>query len=291
MNFYNTTMQLRKIALHPYLFGRGTGARSPEDVVRASGKMEALDRLLRKLHLAGHKVLIFSQFTSMLDILEELLTLRSWAFERIDGQVSADERQARIARFSAPEGASFVFLLSARAGAVGLNLQAADTVVLFDLDWNPQNDKQAIARAHRIGQTKEVLVVRLLTLSPIEEHIERRASEKLELEKKIIGAGGFSKKGNTKTPEERSSHLQELLGASTGGMTVSQGHRATTIGEMNSVVARSETERVQFAEVDKALGLPVDGEAEDALTRCGRLMAVDDIPEGFEAVDHDEDSE
>merc|ERR1712187_801409 len=109
--------------------------------------------------------LIFSQFTSVLALLEELLILRKWKFERIDGQVSAEERQARINRFSAPESESFVFLLSSRAGAVGLNLQAADTVILFDLDWNPQNDKQAIARAHRFGQTRNVLVVRLLTLS------------------------------------------------------------------------------------------------------------------------------
>merc|ERR1719440_1963477 len=117
----------------------------------------------------------------MLDLIEELLVLRSWGFERIDGQVSAEERQTRIDRFSEREGQAFVFLLSARAGAVGLNLQAADTVILFDLDWNPQNDKQAIARAHRIGQTKEVLVVRLLTLSPVEEHMERVAADKLEL--------------------------------------------------------------------------------------------------------------
>merc|ERR1712048_956927 len=223
----------------------------------------------------------------MLDILEELMVLRSWSFERIDGQVSAEERQARIARFSDLEGASFVFLLSARAGAVGLNLQAADTVVLFDLDWNPQNDKQAIARAHRIGQTKEVLVVRLLTLSPIEEHIERRASEKLELEKKIIGAGGFSKKGNAKTPEERSAQLQELLGTSTGGTSTATSFPATTFDEMNSMLALSETERAIFGEEDLAIGLAVHGESEehpkssestkDALTRCGRLMSLEDL--------------
>merc|ERR1712048_41158 len=197
----------------------------------------------------------------MLDILEELMVLRSWSFERIDGQVSAEDRQAKINRFSDPAATSFVFLLSSRAGAVGLNLQAADTVILFDLDWNPQNDKQAVARAHRIGQTKEVLVVRLLTLSPIEEHMEHRASEKLELEKKIIGAGGFSKKGNTKTPEERSAQLQDLLGSSTAGKTDSQGRRATTFDEMNSILALSETERAIFGEEDLAIGLAVDGEA------------------------------
>jgi len=207
----NVTMHLRKIALHPYLFGRGADKREPEDLVRASGKLEALDRVLRKLKPCGHKVLIFSQFTSMLDLLQELLVLRGWTFERIDGQVAAEDRRARIGRFSDPGGA-FVFLLSSRAGAVGLNLQAADTVVLFDMDWNPQQDKQAIARAHRIGQTREVLVLRLLTPTPIEQHMERMAEEKLGLEKKIIGAGGFCRAGSTKTPEERAEQLRELLG-------------------------------------------------------------------------------
>jgi len=305
----NTTMQLRKISLHPYLFGRGTGSRTAEDIVRSSGKMEALDRLLRKLQKFGHKVLIFSQFTSMLDVLEELLQLRQWGFERIDGQVSAEERQARIQRFSDPGGKAFVFLLSSRAGAVGLNLQAADTVVLFDLDWNPQNDKQAIARAHRFGQTREVLVVRLLSLCPVEEHMERRAAEKLDLERKIIGAGGFSKKGHTKTAEERAAQLRELFGSvRSAGEEGSQ--RATGLSEANELLARSADERAAFNAEDQALGLraagsgeedfpaaSADGGAEAAaaalrasvLVRSGRLMAPDEVPEGFEALESDEE--
>jgi len=149
--------------------------------------------------------------------------------ERIDGQFSAEERQARINRFSHPNSKGFVFLLSARAGAVGLNLQAADTVVLFDLDWNPQNDKQAIARAHRFGQTKEVLVVRMLSTSAVEAHMEQRAEEKLDLEKKIIGAGGFSKKCTAKTPEERSAHLHELFGTLSGSKALNSQFTPTTL--------------------------------------------------------------
>lgn len=292
----NTTMQLRKIALHPYLFGRGGGERRAEDIVRASGKFEALDRLLRKLRPCGHRVLIFSQFTTALDLLEELMRLREWSFERIDGQVSADERKLRISRFSDPQSEAFVFLLSARAGAVGLNLQAADTVVLLDLDWNPQNDKQAIARAHRLGQTKEVLVVRLLTLSAIEEHMEKVAEEKLHLEKKIIGAGGFS--GHSKSPEERAALLRDLLAASSSGR--GSQHQATALREANASLSRSPAEEKLFAAEDASLGLTytsgasaeaASAEVAVALVRSGRLMATEEVPEAFEAREDDSDSE
>merc|ERR550532_2835844 len=118
----------------------------------------------------------------MLDILEDFLGWRSIASVRLDGQVRHEERSKRIEQFNT-ESAASVFLLSARAGGLGLNLQAADTVVLFDLDWNPQNDKQAVARAHRIGQRREVRVFRLRTESAVERHMERRCREKLDLEK------------------------------------------------------------------------------------------------------------
>eukprot|EP00928_Gymnodinium_smaydae_P040073 TRINITY_DN27240_c0_g2_i1.p1 TRINITY_DN27240_c0_g2~~TRINITY_DN27240_c0_g2_i1.p1 ORF type:complete len:780 (+),score=237.36 TRINITY_DN27240_c0_g2_i1:133-2340(+) len=300
----NTTMQLRKIVLHPYLFGRGAGVRGTEDLLRASGKVEALDRMLRKLRRFGHKVLLFSQFTRVLDVLEELLRLRSWPFERIDGQVSAEERQQRINRFSEPDGDTFVFLLSSKAGAVGLNLQAADTVILFDLDWNPQNDKQAIARAHRIGQTKEVLVVRLLTVSPIEAHMEKVALEKLDLEKKIIGAGGFSKKGGTKSPEERAQLLKDLFdecSAQDGDDAL----RSTALAEVNALMARNQEERDAFDEEDaSALGMSLDSlpdatvvpakdgdSVAELLMARGRLMAPCDVPIGFELLEEDEASE
>jgi len=281
------------IALHPYLFGRGTGQRTAEDVVRASGKVEFLDRLLRKLLAFQHKVLVFSQFTSVLDILEELLALRSWAFERIDGQVSAEDRQAKINTFSEPTSSTSVFLLSTRAGAVGLNLQAADTVVLFDLDWNPQNDKQAIARAHRIGQTKEVLVLRLLTTSAIELHMERTAREKLDLEKKIIGAGGFSKKGSAKTAEERAAQLKELLGAAESCANLEAHRKPTSFQDVNMLAARSDVERKAFDDLDESLGLdnPADMEVDTLLMKSNRLMSAEDMPAGFEVCEGNSDSE
>eukprot|EP00929_Paragymnodinium_shiwhaense_P113006 TRINITY_DN81277_c0_g1_i1.p1 TRINITY_DN81277_c0_g1~~TRINITY_DN81277_c0_g1_i1.p1 ORF type:complete len:821 (-),score=232.18 TRINITY_DN81277_c0_g1_i1:233-2695(-) len=289
----NTTMQLRKIVLHPYLFGQGSKEQSVEDVMRAAGKVEALDRILRKLHKFKHKVLVFSQFTSVLDILERFLTLRSWKFERIDGQVSAEDRQERIRRFSDKDSEAFVFLLSARAGAVGLNLQAADTVILFDLDWNPQNDKQAIARAHRFGQTKEVLVLRLLTVSAIEGHMERMVNAKLDLEKKIIGAGNFSKGGGGKTPEERGEQLKQLLGLAGGEGDAKQASECTAFSETNRLMARTDEERVAFEAEDASLGLAISGEVQtpavvgvdvvrDALVKAGRFLAPSEAPEAFE---------
>jgi len=170
---------------------------------------------------------------------------------------------------------------------VGLNLQAADTVVLFDLDWNPQNDKQAIARAHRMGQTKEVLVVRLLTTSPIEQHMERSVEKKLDLERKIIGAGGFSRKGNTKTPEERAELLKELLGTATTAASTDEVF-ATQLHDANVSLARGD-ELAGFEALDQALGIA--GCDRESLEKCGRLMAADEVPEGFEAEDETSDSE
>merc|ERR1719263_1471191 len=120
----------------------------------------------------------------MLDVLGAYLEWRGILFGRLDGQTAHEERRNQMRRFSEQDGPD-VLLLSARAGGLGLNLQAADTVVLFDLDWNPQNDKQAIARAHRMGQTREVRVFRLVTCSRVEAHMERRCAEKLDLERKV----------------------------------------------------------------------------------------------------------
>merc|ERR1712039_530944 len=237
--------------------------------------------------------------TSVLCLIEELLEMRKWVYERIDGQVSAEERQARISRFSDPEGKTFIFLLSSKAGAVGLNLQAADTVILFDLDWNPQNDKQAIARAHRYGQTKEVLVVRLLSFSPIEEHMEQTQKEKLELEKKIIGLGGFAGHNTNKTPEERADLLRQMIGASDKNCAVR--NNATAPSAMNEALARTPQEAAGFLDVDTSFGITdaavkasnqdaSPASVSDALVRCGRLMAPEGVPDGFEALD-ESDSE
>mmetsp|Transcript_92843 Transcript_92843/g.298626 ORF Transcript_92843/g.298626 Transcript_92843/m.298626 type:complete len:342 (+) Transcript_92843:1202-2227(+) len=283
----NALMQLRKIVLHPYLFSGGH--REPGiGILRTSGKLEALDRMLEKLCRFGHKTLIFSQFTSMLDVLGAYLQWRGRKYARLDGQTPHEERRRQMAQFSDSEGGLEVFLLSARAGGLGLNLQAADTVILFDLDWNPQNDKQAIARSHRYGQQREVRVFRLLSDSAVERHIERRCNEKLDLERKIIGAGMFTKGASQ---EQRSDMLRNILGlegaaaAAPPAPDVAQASEDLTSPEaLNAQLARSDEELRVFAEMDAEPLKPQEGvdASLPLLVRCGRLMRPDEVPRGFQ---------
>lgn len=154
--------------------------------MQSSGKLILLDKLLDKLGRNGHRVLIFSQMVRMLDILEDYLNYRKLEFERLDGGITGADRQAAIDRFSKPESTAFIMLLSTRAGGLGLNLCCADTVIIYDSDWNPQNDLQAQARSHRIGQTKAVKVFRLVTRKTYEMSMFERASIKLGLDKALL---------------------------------------------------------------------------------------------------------
>lgn len=195
-NLINAMMELRKCCIHPYLIKgaeeriqREAGAETPDQLfkvlVESSGKLVLVDKLLKKLKENGHKVLIFSQMTRCLDLLSDFLRFRNYKFERIDGAIRGDLRQASIDRFC-NEPDSFVFLLCTRAGGVGINLTAADTVVIFDSDWNPQNDIQAQARCHRIGQTKSVKTYRLITRNTYEREMFDKAGLKLGLDKAVL---------------------------------------------------------------------------------------------------------
>ena len=192
----NTGMMMRKIVNHPYLIQYplqpGTEyARIDEDVVTTSGKLLVLDAMLTKLKERGHKVLLFSTFTSLIDILEDYLSLRSFKYVRLDGNTNLDDRQVSIKDFNSdPE--LFLFLISTRAGGLGINLAAADTVILYDSDWNPQVDLQAQDRCHRIGQTRPVVVYRFVTAGTVDEQIVVRAAAKRKLEKIIIHKGNYS---------------------------------------------------------------------------------------------------
>ncbi|XP_059923676.1 chromodomain-helicase-DNA-binding protein 1-like [Gadus macrocephalus] len=188
----NILMQLRKCVDHPYLFD---GVEPEpfimgEHLIEASGKMCLLDSLLSFLHKGGHRVLLFSQMTRMLDILQDYMEYRGYSYERLDGSVRGEERNLAIKNFSSKD--VFVFMLSTKAGGVGLNLTAADTVVFMDSDFNPQNDLQAAARCHRIGQTRPVKVIRLLGRDSVEEMVYSRATSKLDLTKAVIEEGRFS---------------------------------------------------------------------------------------------------
>jgi len=190
----NIMMQLRLVCDSPYMFffpWNDDTKLSPE-LIQNSCKLQILDQILPRLLNENHKILIFSQFTSMLDIVQAYLTeVRDISCCRIDGSTSQDERESLISSFNKVGSKADVFLLSTRAGGLGINLTAADTVILFDSDWNPQVDLQAMDRVHRIGQTKPVLVYRLVCAHTIEEFLLAKADSKRKLEKLVIQLGNF----------------------------------------------------------------------------------------------------
>ncbi|KAI8917041.1 SNF2 family N-terminal domain-containing protein [Powellomyces hirtus] len=183
----NLVMQLRKCCNHPYMLPNSepepfiTG----EHIVLASSKMILLDKLLKHLRKGGHRTLLFSGFTGMLDILEDFMIFRNVPYCRLDGSTARPRRTLDIRLFQHKESPYEVFLISTRAGGLGINLTSADTVIFFDNDWNPQVDIQALARAHRIGQTKPVTVYRLVCQDTVEEQMLGRLQKKLYLSAKV----------------------------------------------------------------------------------------------------------
>ena len=214
----NTIMQLRKLCNHPFMFqhieeayarhvGLGDTVTGP-DLFRSSGKFELLDRIFPKIKRSGHRVLLFCQMTSCMTILEDYCNWKGHKYLRLDGTTKSDERGEMLAQFNAANSDYFIFLLSTRAGGLGLNLQTADTVIIFDSDWNPHQDLQAQDRAHRIGQKNEVKVLRLMTINSVEERILAAARYKLNMDEKVIQAGMFNQRS---TGSERQELLQSIL--------------------------------------------------------------------------------
>ncbi|RIA95415.1 SNF2 family N-terminal domain-containing protein [Glomus cerebriforme] len=229
MKLQNVVMQLRKICNHPYLFDWPIDPEVPdqhlisEDLIASAGKMMLLEKLLHALFERDHKVLIFSQFTTMLDIIEEwATTFKGWKICRIDGGVSQDDRRQQIQDFNTNTEIK-LFILSTRAGGLGINLTAADTVIIYDSDWNPQMDLQAQDRVHRIGQTKPVIIYRLVTANTVENKIIEKASAKRKLEKLVIHKGKF------KLPTSREVAVASLT-------------------ELAEILATEDNEKVQLAE-------------------------------------------
>ncbi|XP_054893449.1 chromodomain-helicase-DNA-binding protein 2 isoform X2 [Poeciliopsis prolifica] len=190
--FLNIVMELKKCCNHSFLIKQPeeadgeTQLESLQALVRGSGKLVLLDKLLTRLRERGNRVLIFSQMVRMLDILAEYLTKKRYPFQRLDGSIKGEIRKQALDHFNAEGSEDFCFLLSTRAGGLGINLASADTVVIFDSDWNPQNDLQAQARAHRIGQKKQVNIYRLVTKGTVEEDIIERAKKKMVLDHLVI---------------------------------------------------------------------------------------------------------
>uniref|UniRef100_A0A158Q9L0 Helicase ATP-binding domain-containing protein n=1 Tax=Enterobius vermicularis TaxID=51028 RepID=A0A158Q9L0_ENTVE len=246
----NIMMELRKCVLHPYLF-QGVEPEPFEEgehLVKASEKLVLLDRILEFLNANGHRVLIFSQMTRLLDIVQDFLTYRGLSYERLDGSVRAQERYAALRRFQEREAKTFCFLLSTKAGGIGLNLTGADTVIFLDSDFNPQNDLQAAARCHRIGQKKQVFsyflqpvkVIRLVGKNTVEEVIQYRATRKLRMTNQILGS---------KTLERESLSEVEISNMILFGL-----------GQLNNSDAGDQEELSKDEDMKRIIGESKDGE-------------------------------
>ena len=272
----NKVMQLRKICNHPFVFEEVEDAVNPgrltTDLIwRSSGKFELLDRILPKLKATKHRTLLFFQMTQVMDIMEDFLRLRGIKYLRLDGATKADDRQAMLKLFNAPDSEYFCFLLSTRAGGLGLNLQTADTVVIFDTDWNPHQDLQAQDRAHRIGQKHEVRIYRLITEDSVEEVILQRAHQKLDIDGKVIQAGRFDNKSSS---EEQEAFLRRMI-EQEKKKAMEHDTDEMNDDEMNEILARSDAEKALFRKMDDQRH---QAEKNDPHPR---LMADDELPEIF----------
>ncbi|CAI4391806.1 ADE_G0025750.mRNA.1.CDS.1 [Saccharomyces cerevisiae] len=279
----NKIMQLRKICNHPFVFDEVEGVVNPSRgnsdlLFRVAGKFELLDRVLPKFKASGHRVLMFFQMTQVMDIMEDFLRMKDLKYMRLDGSTKTEERTEMLNAFNAPDSDYFCFLLSTRAGGLGLNLQTADTVIIFDTDWNPHQDLQAQDRAHRIGQKNEVRILRLITTDSVEEVILERAMQKLDIDGKVIQAGKFD---NKSTAEEQEAFLRRLIESETNRDDDDKAELDDD--ELNDTLARSADEKILFDKIDKER---MNQERADAKARGlrvppPRLIQLDELPKVF----------
>ncbi|CAL5871790.1 uncharacterized protein PFLUO_LOCUS6043 [Penicillium psychrofluorescens] len=273
----NMLMQLRKLCNHPFVFepveDQMNPSRMSNDLLwRTAGKFELLDRVLPKFRATGHRVLMFFQMTQIMNIMEDFLRMRGLKYLRLDGSTKSDDRSDLLKLFNEPGSDYFCFLLSTRAGGLGLNLQTADTVIIYDSDWNPHQDLQAQDRAHRIGQKNEVRILRLISSNSVEEKILERAQFKLDMDGKVIQAGKFD---NKSTNEERDALLRTLLETAEDAEQLGD-HDEMDDDDLNEIMARSEAEIGIFQQIDK------DRQKNDSYGpghRYPRLMCEEELPE------------
>ncbi|KAF9259046.1 hypothetical protein L218DRAFT_908811 [Marasmius fiardii PR-910] len=210
----NLLLQLRKVCDHPYLLNDAEPDpyQIGEHVVASSSKLIVIDKILAEVLPKGEKVLIFAQWYRMLDVLEDMLHLRGIKYARLDGSTSRPRRNLDIKLFQHESSDLRVFLISTKAGGLGINLTRASTVIMADSDWNPQNDLQAIARAHRIGQKKTVNVYRLICGGSVEDQMLDRIRRKLFLSVKLMGSDNTTAghSGGDET-SMKSSELMDIL--------------------------------------------------------------------------------
>ncbi|THC95532.1 hypothetical protein EYZ11_005004 [Aspergillus tanneri] len=280
----NMLMQLRKLCNHPFVFepveDQMNPTRGTNDLIwRTAGKFELLDRILPKFRATGHRVLMFFQMTQIMNIMEDFLRLRGMKYLRLDGSTKSDDRSELLKLFNAPGSEYFCFLLSTRAGGLGLNLQSADTVIIFDSDWNPHQDLQAQDRAHRIGQKNEVRILRLISSNSVEEKILERAQFKLDMDGKVIQAGKFD---NKSTNEERDALLRTLLETAEAADQIGEQDEMDD-DDLNDIMARSDEELTVFQRLDKERPLRDHYGPGHPLPR---LMGENELPELYLAEDN-----
>ncbi|KAH8595847.1 putative chromatin structure-remodeling complex subunit snf21 [Bisporella sp. PMI_857] len=275
----NMIMQLRKLCNHPFVFDEVENQMNPANVSndllwRTAGKFELLDRILPKYQKTGHRVLMFFQMTAIMDIMEDYLRYRSIQYLRLDGTTKSDDRSDLLREFNAPNSPYFMFLLSTRAGGLGLNLQTADTVIIYDSDWNPHQDLQAQDRAHRIGQKNEVRILRLISSNSVEEKILERAKFKLDMDGKVIQAGKFD---NKSSETDRDAMLRVMLETAEAAESLEQEEMDDE--DLNMILARTDDELQLFGKMDEDRAKErVYGTAPGSL-RTPRLMQESELPE------------
>eukprot|EP00658_Telonema_sp_P-2_P041522 TRINITY_DN2970_c0_g2_i1.p1 TRINITY_DN2970_c0_g2~~TRINITY_DN2970_c0_g2_i1.p1 ORF type:complete len:1069 (-),score=323.63 TRINITY_DN2970_c0_g2_i1:280-3486(-) len=274
----NNIMQLRKVCNHPFL--QMDSYNINEDLIRSSGKLELVDRLLPKLKANGHRVLMFSQMTQMIDIMVDYFNYRGYKHMRLDGNTGTENRERLLQEFN-HDPAYFVFILSTKAGGLGLNLQAADTVIIFDSDWNPQMDLQAMARAHRIGQKKQVLVLRLVTETTaglgesVEEQMLKTAYGKLDNEAMVIQAGMFNDRYDADLANEKMEALLAQEGDEREDDEIDAGDDGHgELSALNQRIAREAGEYELFEKLDEEMA-----EGQDIQEWLdSRIMVEDELP-------------
>jgi ATP-dependent helicase STH1/SNF2 len=275
----NMIMQLRKLCNHPFVFDEVENQMNPMNISndllwRTAGKFELLDRVLPKYQATGHRVLMFFQMTAIMDIMEDFLRYRNITYLRLDGTTKSDDRSDLLREFNAPDSPYFMFLLSTRAGGLGLNLQTADTVIIYDSDWNPHQDLQAQDRAHRIGQKNEVRILRLISSNSVEEKILERAKFKLDMDGKVIQAGRFD---NKSSETDRDAMLRVMLETAEAAETLEQEEMDDE--DLNMILARSDDELEVFKKMDEERAKDLTYGTAPGSKRIPRLMAESELPE------------
>ena len=259
ISIHNKIMQLRKVCNHLLLFhpfvrniNHSTSYDDNINYIKLSGKFQILDQILPKLFITKHRILIFNQMTKCMDILDSYLQYRGYKYLRLDGMTDAGLRKKNLELFNEKNSDYYIFILSTKAGGLGLNLQTSDTVILFDSDWNPQQDLQAMARAHRIGQKNQVLILRLVSEGTIEEKVLKTAHNKLQNEMMVVRAGMFHSEFSEGKSREM---VQQVMVEKASTHSVDNENQCERNESISKIIARTDLELELFLDIDQTNGI------------------------------------